>query len=142
MTRRPGGPATSTCTSAVAFGRTIIGGTTILAVRIVGGIPVPKRVVHVDPVYPSIALAARIGATVVVALVVSDSGFILDARIMRSIPLLDAPILDAVRRWKYERLLIDGRPTAFVVPVAITYAPDSRAAARGFGIVIDPSPEC
>jgi TonB family protein len=69
-----------------------------------------------NPRYPEQALAAQISGVVAVEVVLNESGTITDARVVRSIPLLDEAALQAVREWRYEPTIVDGK----AVPVRMT----------------------
>jgi protein TonB len=62
----------------------------------------PKKITHVDPVYPEQARLARIQGSVIVQITVGADGRVSNARVIRSIPLLDQAALDAVRQWVYD----------------------------------------
>jgi TonB family protein len=63
---------------------------------------IPAKITHVDPVYPEQARQARIQGTVVVQVTVGTDGRVSNARVLRSIPMLDQAALDAVRQWVYD----------------------------------------
>ena len=42
-----------------------------------------------------------------------------DAKILRSIALLDQAALDAVRQWRYEPTLLAGRPVPIILVVTV-----------------------
>ena len=44
-----------------------------------------------------------------------------DARVAKSVPLLDQAALDAVRQWQYQLSLLNGVPTAVVVTVTVKF---------------------
>jgi TonB family protein len=44
-----------------------------------------------------------------------------DVRVLRSMPLLDRAALDAVRRWQYSPLLLNGKPEPFVLTVVVSF---------------------
>lgn len=67
-----------------------------------GAVPAPRKIYDVPPVYPEVALAARVKGVVIVEAVVERTGDVASVRVIKSIPLLDAAALDAVRQWKYE----------------------------------------
>src|SRR4029453_9703144 len=77
-------------------------------VRIGGTIRQPLKVKNVDPVYPPIAQAARVQGIVIIEATLSPDGRMSNARILRSIPLLDQAALDAVRQWEYTPTLLNG----------------------------------
>ncbi len=71
-------------------------------VRIGGAIPPPRKIVHVAPEYPKEALEAKVQGVVIMETVIEPNGDVSDVRVLRSIPLLDAAAIEAVRQWKYE----------------------------------------
>jgi protein TonB len=55
---------------------------------------------------PAIARAARIQGSVILEVTIGVDGKVVDAKILRSIPLLDQAALDALRQWEYEPPLV------------------------------------
>jgi len=74
--------------------------------------------------YPAEAQAAGISGVVLAEITISEEGRVVDARIVRSIPLLDEPALRAVREWRFDPVLLNGRavPVKMVVNVNFTLA--------------------
>jgi len=91
------------------------------AVRAVGDIKLPRLIKSVDPVYPEKARRAQVEGTVILEVRTDKEGNIEDARILRSIPVLDQAAVDAVKQWKYEPLIIDRRPRKVVFPVTVRF---------------------
>ncbi|MGE5357978.1 MAG: energy transducer TonB, partial [Bacteroidales bacterium] len=58
---------------------------------------------------------------VVLKAVVGADGKIVDATILRSIPLLDQAALDAVRQWEYTPTLINGVAVPVVMTVTVNF---------------------
>jgi len=87
-----------------------------------GGVEVPH--------YPPDAMAAGIAGTVGAELVIDPSGHVTDARIVRSIPLLDEAALAAVREWRFEPTMVNGEPVPvrMTVTVNFTLPPQSGSA--------------
>ena len=90
--------------------------------RVGGAIRQPMKMRDVDPVYPPIAQAARVQGIVIIEATISADGRVMNARILRSMPLLDQAALDAVRQWEYTPTLLNGVP----VPVVMTVTVHSR----------------
>jgi TonB family protein len=75
----------------------------------IGGGPVrvsagqaPGLVRRVEPVYPSVARAARIEGIVVVDAVIRMDGTVSDVTVLRtSNPMFNQPCVDAVRKWRF-----------------------------------------
>ena len=53
----------------------------------------------VKPVYPAIAQSARVQGVVIIEATIGPDGTVQEAKVLRSIPLLDAAALDAVKQW-------------------------------------------
>jgi protein TonB len=62
---------------------------------------IPILVTSVMPVYPPIAAAARVEATVEARLTLSGDGRVADVAVTRSVPLLDRAVIDALRQWRF-----------------------------------------
>ena len=61
----------------------------------------PRKIKHVNPVYPPQAAAAGIRGFVVIEITINTDGTVSDARVIRSIPMLDQAALEAVRQWAF-----------------------------------------
>jgi protein TonB len=44
-----------------------------------------------------------------------------DAKVIRSIPLLDAAALDAVKQWEYSPTLLNGVPVPVIMTVTVNF---------------------
>ena len=86
-----------------------------------GDIRQPAKTRDVSPVYPSIAQTARVQGVVIIEAIISPAGKVVDAKILRSIPLLDAAALEAVRQWEYTPTLLNGVPVSVVMTVTINF---------------------
>ena len=86
-----------------------------------GDIQPPTKVRDAAPLYPAIARAARVQGVVVIEATIGVNGSVQDARILRSIPLLDAAALDAVRQWQYTPTKLNGAPVAIVMTVTVNF---------------------
>lgn len=91
------------------------------AIRAVGDVKTPKLVRRVEPPYPKVAQEARIEGTVILEATTDTYGRVVAVRVLRSIPLLDAAAIDAVRQWVYEPLLINGRPRPVTFTVTVRF---------------------
>jgi TonB family protein len=77
----------------------------------------PLKVFDVPPVMPEAALRANVRGIVVLAVTIAPDGTVTNARVLRSIPLLDAAALEAVRQWRYEPSTVREKPLTITVPV-------------------------
>lgn len=94
------------------------------AVRVGGKIKAPAKVRDVRPMYPPVAQAARISGMVILELRVNQDGFVSDARVLRSIPLLDQAAVDAVMQWRFTPTLLNGQPVPVIMTVTVNFALD------------------
>jgi protein TonB len=91
------------------------------AVRVGGNIRPPVRVKEVPAVYPAIARSARVTGDVVIEATIDEAGKVADARVVKSIPLLDQAALDAVKQWEYQPSLLNGVPTPVVLTATVRF---------------------
>ena len=90
--------------------------------RIGGNIRPPTKVKDVTPVYPAIAKSANVLGEVVIKATIGTDGKVSDAKVVRSIPLLDRAALDAVRQWEYMPTLLNGVPVPVTTMVRVNFA--------------------
>jgi TonB family protein len=90
--------------------------------RIGGNIRPPTKVKDVTPVYPAIAKSANVSGEVAIEATIGTDGKVSDAKVVRSIPLLDQAALDAVRQWEYMPTLLNGVPVPVTTMVRINFA--------------------
>lgn len=93
------------------------------AVRVGGPIRNPVKVKDVQPEYPPLAKSTRVGGTVQIEATIGPDGKVADARVVKSVPILDEAALNAVRQWEYKPTLVKGVPVPVIVNVAIDFRP-------------------
>ena len=91
------------------------------AIRVGGQIRPPIKIKEVAPVYPAIAQSARVQGDVVIEMTIDDEGKVADARVVKSVPLLDQAALDAVKQWEYQPSLLNGVPTPVITTVTVKF---------------------
>ena len=74
------------------------------------------------PQLPPEARAAGIQGVVVAEIVVNESGEVMDAQVLRSIPLLDDAALNAIRYWRYAPTLVNGQPVPVKMTVTVNFS--------------------
>ena len=84
-------------------------------------VDMPRKLHDVSPVYPQIALRANIEGVVIVEAVIAVDGSVRDARILRSVALLDRAALDAVRQWRYAPTRLNGVAVPVIVTVTVQF---------------------
>lgn len=82
----------------------------------------PPRPVHMtQPVYPQDAFVKKVEGTVEVEIVIDAGGTVVEARVVRSVPLLDSAALATVREWRFLPALRRGQPVAARAFAPITF---------------------
>ncbi len=90
--------------------------------RVGGGVSAPRAVYSPDPEYSEEARKAKYQGTCVLWLVIGPDGRPRDIRVARSLGLgLDEKAIEAVRNWKFEPALKDGRPVAVQINVEVDF---------------------
>src|SRR5207253_9336749 len=75
-------------------------------VRVGGNIRAPQKTKDIKPTYPAIAQSARVQGVVIIEATIGPNGSVQEAKVLRSIPLLDAAALDAVKQWQFTPTLL------------------------------------
>ena len=81
----------------------------------------PQKTRDVRPVYPPIAQSARVQGIVIIEATIGPDGAVKDAKVLRSIPLLDQAALDAVRQWVFTPTLLNGVPVPVIMTVTVQF---------------------
>ena len=90
-------------------------------VRVGGQIKEPRKVRNVAPVYPDLAVQSRVSALVILEAEIDTRGQVRAVRVLRGHPLFDDAAITAVKQWRYQPLLLNGEPTAFIVTVTMNF---------------------
>jgi protein TonB len=98
--------------------------------RFGGNIRPPQRTKNVNPVYPAIAQSARVQGIVIIEATIGANGDVTNARVLRSIPLLDQAALDAVRQWQFSPTLVNGVPVAVIMTMTVQFSLPTDATPR------------
>jgi|WetSurMetagenome_2_1015567.scaffolds.fasta_scaffold444167_1 TonB family protein len=73
------------------------------------------------PQYPTDAKDAGIQGAVVAEITINEMGRVTDAKVVRSVPLLDDAALKAVREWRYEPTIVNGKPVPLTMQVTVNF---------------------
>ena len=87
-----------------------------------GQIKAPKLLRRVPPEYPMLAQQARVQGMVVLDAKVGPDGRVSSVEVLAGNPLLIEAAVEAVRQWRYQPLLLNGVPAAFVLNVTISFS--------------------
>jgi TonB family protein len=90
-------------------------------VRVGSIIRTPARIEDAQPVTPPAAQRAGVRGVVVVELTIAPDGRVTDAKVLRSIPLLDAAALETARKWRFEPTLLNGAPVAVIMTATVNF---------------------
>lgn len=82
----------------------------------------PEAITKVTPLYPDIAREASVDGTVMVQALVGRDGRVKDTRVVKSIPMLDAAAVAAVRQWVFKPALSNNKPVAVWVAVPMKFS--------------------
>jgi protein TonB len=83
----------------------------------------PPKPIHLPrPVYPHEAFVDKVEGTVLLEIVIDERGHVVRARVLRSVPRLDAAALEAVRSWLFVPALHQGHPVASLALAPVSFS--------------------
>ncbi|MHB8217952.1 MAG: energy transducer TonB [Candidatus Sulfotelmatobacter sp.] len=90
--------------------------------KVGGGISAPQAISTPDPEYTEEARNAKTQGTCILWMIVDDQGHPRDIRVVRGLGMgLDAKAIEAVRQWKFQPALKDGRPVNVQISVEVGF---------------------
>lgn len=93
----------------------------VTPVRVSSGLRPPAKVKDVMPVYPDIAMRARVSGLVVLEATIDAEGRVTSVRVLRSVPMLDQAAVDAVRQWEFTPTRLNGVAVPVVMTVTVNF---------------------
>jgi TonB family protein len=90
-------------------------------IRVGGSIKPPTKTRDVPPTYPAIAQSSRVQGIVIIEATIGPNGKVTDAKVLRSIPLLDQAALEAVRQWEFTPTVLNGVPVPVLMTVTVAF---------------------
>ena len=81
----------------------------------------PRPIKMTRPQYPQEAFVKKIEGTVEVEILIDANGRVVSARVVRSIPLLDAAAVQTVYQWVFSPAVKNGRPVATRAMAPVTF---------------------
>ena len=90
-------------------------------VRVGGQVLTSRLINHPSPIYPPLARAARVQGTVILQVVVDESGRVRETKIISGHPLLTQAAVDAVQQWVYSPTLLNGEPIPVIGTVTVRF---------------------
>jgi periplasmic protein TonB len=106
-----------------------------LPIRIGGTLQPPALVRRVEPIYPPIAVSARMQGLVILEALVDHDGTVVEVKVLRSAgSVLDREALIAVRQWQYSPLVLNGQRKRFVLTVMLLFSVESVNENPGYAV--------
>jgi len=93
----------------------------VKAVRVGGDVREPRVINIVSPVYPKLALQARIAGTVELEATLTAGGTVEEIKVISGHPLLVAAAIDAVKQWRYEPTYLNGVPVPVILRATVMF---------------------
>jgi protein TonB len=90
-------------------------------IRVSGPIQEANLIRRIAPVYPPLAIQARVSGTVILEAVIDEDGNVGDLKILSGHPLLTQAAYDAVKQWKYRPTTIGGEPVPVLAVVTVVF---------------------
>jgi protein TonB len=75
----------------------------------------------IEPVYPKLALGARVQGSVLIKAIISKSGEITELQVVSGHPILVPAALEAVKQWRYRPYLLNGEPVEVETNISVTF---------------------
>ena len=89
--------------------------------QIGGNVQQAKLISQAAPVYPPLARQGGIQGTVRLQAIIGTDGSLIQIEVMTGHPLLIQAALDAVRQWRYEPTLLEGKPVEVVTTIDVIF---------------------
>jgi protein TonB len=99
----------------------VIGGTGTGPVPVYDYDSPPRILRQRKPTYPSEAFVQKVQGVVLLEILIDSAGRVARARVIHSIPLLDAAALEAVHSWIFSPAIQHGRPVATVALAPVSF---------------------
>jgi protein TonB len=97
----------------------VLGGTGTGPVMDYDAAPRPLKITR--PQYPQEAFVKKIEGTVIVEILIDSTGRVVRARIIQSVPMLDAAALQTVYQWIFEPAVKRGRPVPTIAHAPVAF---------------------
>jgi protein TonB len=90
--------------------------------RIIGDVRPPVVIRRVQPVYPKLAIAARMNGTVIVECIIDKSGRVREAHVLTSTsPMFNQSAIDAVQQWQFAPGSLHGTAVDTIFDLTVTF---------------------
>ena len=92
-----------------------------IPVRIGGDVQESELILKAAPVYPPLAIQARVSGDVILEAEIDEDGNVATIKIVGGHPLLIKAAVDAVKQWKYSPTLLNGEPQTVLALVQVVF---------------------
>jgi protein TonB len=89
--------------------------------RVSAGVEAPRKLVHVDPIYPELARLSGVQGIVRLECTIDPSGNVAGLVMKSGHPLLVPAAQSAVRQWRYSPTRLNGVPVAVLMTVTVSF---------------------
>jgi periplasmic protein TonB len=90
-------------------------------ITVTSDVQAAKLIRKVIPVYPRLAIIARISGTVHLTGIIGKDGLIQQLQVIDGPPLLVKAAVDAVRQWVYRPTLLSNNPVEVIAPISVNF---------------------
>jgi len=90
-------------------------------IRLSRGVVAAKAVYQPKPLYPQLAIIARIQGTVVLQAIIGKDGAIQDLKVVSGHPLLVRAAMEAVKTWRYQPTLLSSDPVDVLTEIEVNF---------------------
>ena len=88
----------------------------------IAGVTSPVVISRVEPIYPRVALNARMNGSVVLQCIIDKTGHIRDVQVLRSsFAAFEQPAIDAVRQWVFSPGALNGSPVDTIFELTVQF---------------------
>jgi protein TonB len=87
----------------------------------ISAVELARPIHRVEPIYPPLAIAARIQGTVRLIGVLGADGRIRELQVVSGPPMLARAAMDAVKQWVYAPTLLNGQPVEVQAPIDVNF---------------------
>lgn len=93
-----------------------------MRIRVGANVAASQLISHVQPVYPPLAITARISGTVTLHAVIGDDGTVKTLDVVSGPEILQQSAMDAVKQWRYAPTHLNGQPVEVDTRIIIVYS--------------------
>jgi TonB family protein len=112
------------CLSAPGVANAGQGGSDPAPVHVGGDIKPPIKTKDAKPVYPQVARSTHTQGVVIMDVTIDEDGKVKSVKVLKSLPMLEAAAVDAVKKWEFKPTLVNGKPTPVIMAVAVNFKLD------------------